>query len=74
MKVLFTSSRMPFALGLVRKLASDEREIYAADDHLLSPGNHSKYLAGHSSIPRRAVTPRASSPSSSGSSGSMGSM
>jgi predicted ATP-grasp superfamily ATP-dependent carboligase len=38
---------MPFALGLVRKLASEERELYAADDHLLSPGNHSKYLAGH---------------------------
>jgi len=38
---------MPFALGLVRKLAGGGREIYAADDHLLSPGNHSKYLAGH---------------------------
>jgi predicted ATP-grasp superfamily ATP-dependent carboligase len=38
---------MPFALGMVRKLAAEGREIYAADDHLLSPGNHSKYLAGH---------------------------
>ena len=47
MKVLITSSRMPFALGMVRKLAAEGREIYAADDHLLSPGNHSKYLAGH---------------------------
>jgi predicted ATP-grasp superfamily ATP-dependent carboligase len=37
---------MPFALGMVRKLAAEGREIYAADDHLLSPGNHSKYLAG----------------------------
>jgi hypothetical protein len=46
-KVLITSSRMPFALGMVRKLAAEGREIYAADDHLLSPGNHSKYLAGH---------------------------
>jgi hypothetical protein len=59
---------MPFALGLVRKLAAEGREIYAADDHLLSPGNHSKYVAGHSSIRRRAATPRASSTSSSGSS------
>jgi glutathione synthase/RimK-type ligase-like ATP-grasp enzyme len=46
-KVLITSSRMPFALGMVRMLAAEGREIYAADDHLLSPGNHSKYLAGH---------------------------
>ena len=38
---------MPFALGMVRKLASEGREIYAADDHVLSPGNHSKYVAGH---------------------------
>jgi hypothetical protein len=38
---------MPFALGMVRKLAAEGREIYAADDHSLSPGNHSKYLAGH---------------------------
>src|SRR5450755_925888 len=47
MKVLITSSRMPFALAMVRKLAAEGREIYAADDHLLSPGNHSKYLADH---------------------------
>jgi hypothetical protein len=38
---------MPFALGMVRKLAAEGREIYAADDHLLSPGNHSKFLASH---------------------------
>jgi hypothetical protein len=31
MKVLITSSRMPFALGMVRKLAAEGREIYAAD-------------------------------------------
>ncbi|WP_433662398.1 carbamoyl-phosphate synthase large subunit [Nocardia sp. CA-128927] len=47
MKILITSSRMPFALAMVRKLAGEGREIYAADDHFLSPGNHSKYLAGH---------------------------
>jgi hypothetical protein len=46
MKVLITGSRMPFALGMVRRLAAEGREIYAADDHLLSPGSHSKYLAG----------------------------
>jgi hypothetical protein len=47
MKVLITSSRMPIAVGMVRKLAAEGLEIYAADDHLLSPGTHSKYLAGH---------------------------
>jgi hypothetical protein len=57
-KVLITSSRMPFALGLVRKLAAEGREIYAADDHMLSPGNHSKYLAGHFVYP----SPRSDTP------------
>lgn len=47
MKVLITSSRMPFALGLVRKLASEVREVYAVDDNVLAAVNHSKYLAGH---------------------------
>jgi hypothetical protein len=46
-RVLITSSRMPFALGMVRKLAAEGHVIYAADDHALSPGSHSKYLAGH---------------------------
>lgn len=47
MRVLVTSSRMPFALGMVRKLAAEGHEVYAADDYGLSPGSHSKYLAGH---------------------------
>ena len=38
---------MPFALGMVRRLAAEGREIYAADDYSLSSGSHSKYLAGH---------------------------
>lgn len=42
MRILVTSSRMPFALGMVRKLASDGHEVYAADDYSLSPGSHSK--------------------------------
>ena len=47
MKVLITSSRMPFALGMVRQLADAGHEVYAADDYAQSPGSHSKYLAGH---------------------------
>jgi len=46
-RVLITSSRMPFALGMVRRLAGEGRAIYAADDYSLSSGSHSKYLAGH---------------------------
>jgi hypothetical protein len=46
-RVLITSSRMPFALGMVRKLAAEGHAVYAADDYALSPGSHSKYLAGH---------------------------
>ena len=56
MRVLITSSRMPFALGMARKLAAKGREIYAADDHLLSPGNHRSTWRATSSIPRRAAT------------------
>ena len=33
MKVLITSSRMPFALGMVRQLADAGHEVYAADDY-----------------------------------------
>jgi hypothetical protein len=46
-KVLITSSRMPFALGMVRQLADAGHEVYAADDYGEAPGSHSKYLAGH---------------------------
>lgn len=47
MKVLITSSRMPFAVGMIRKLATAGHTVYAADAYNLAPGSHSKYLAGH---------------------------
>ena len=47
MRVLVTSSRMPFALAMVRKLAEEGHEVYAADSFELAPGSHSRYLAGH---------------------------
>ena len=50
-KILVTSSRMPFALGMVRELAASGHEVHAADDYALSPGSHSKYLAGHHVYP-----------------------
>ncbi len=46
MKVLITSSRMPFALGMVRQLAAAGHDVYAADDYGQALGNHSKYLSG----------------------------
>jgi glutathione synthase/RimK-type ligase-like ATP-grasp enzyme len=47
MKVLVTSSRMPHALALIRKLAEAGHGVYASDAYGLAPGSHSKYLAGH---------------------------
>lgn len=46
MKVLITSSRMPFALGMVRQLSAAGHEVYAADDYAQALGSHSKYLSG----------------------------
>jgi glutathione synthase/RimK-type ligase-like ATP-grasp enzyme len=46
-KVLVTSSRMPFAIGMVRKLADVGHVVYASDAYALAPGSHSHYLAGH---------------------------
>jgi hypothetical protein len=46
-KVLVTSSRMPFALDAIRKLGERGHEVYATDSYAASPGSHSRYLAGH---------------------------
>ena len=47
MKVLVTSSRTPFALDIVRKLAERGEEVYASDTYEAAPGSHSRFLAGH---------------------------
>jgi glutathione synthase/RimK-type ligase-like ATP-grasp enzyme len=46
-KVLITSSRMPFALDAIRKLGEAGNDVFACDSYKASPGSHSKYLAGH---------------------------
>jgi predicted ATP-grasp superfamily ATP-dependent carboligase len=46
-KVLVTSSRMPFALDAIRKLGESGHEVFACDSYEASPGSHSRYLAGH---------------------------
>jgi hypothetical protein len=47
MRLLITSSRMPFALDAIRKLGECGHEVYASDSYEDSPGSHSRYLAGH---------------------------
>ncbi len=47
MRLLITSSRNPFALDLVRKLAEQGHTVYACDTFNAAAGSHSKYLAGH---------------------------
>jgi hypothetical protein len=46
-KVLITSSRMPFALDAIRKLGETGNEVFACDSYAASPGSHSKYLSAH---------------------------
>jgi glutathione synthase/RimK-type ligase-like ATP-grasp enzyme len=47
MRFLVTSSRMPYAVGMARKLSSAGHTVYASDAYELAPGSHSKYLTGH---------------------------
>jgi hypothetical protein len=42
-----TSSRMPFALDVIRKVGERGHEVFACDSYEASPGSHSRYLAGH---------------------------
>lgn len=46
MRLLVTTSRMPFALDAIRKLADRGHEVFATDCFEAAPGSHSKYLAG----------------------------
>lgn len=54
MKVLVTSSRTPFAIDMVRKLAESGHDVYASDTYPVAPGSHSRFLAGHfvTAVPR----------------------
>jgi hypothetical protein len=47
MRILITSSRMPFALDAIRKLGERGHEVFASDSYAASPGSHSRYLSGH---------------------------
>jgi predicted ATP-grasp superfamily ATP-dependent carboligase len=45
MRILVTTSRMPFALDEIRKLGRLGHEVHASDTFASSPGNHSRYAA-----------------------------
>jgi glutathione synthase/RimK-type ligase-like ATP-grasp enzyme len=45
-RLLITSSRMPFALDAIRKLGERGHEVFATDSYASSPGNHSRYVSG----------------------------
>jgi glutathione synthase/RimK-type ligase-like ATP-grasp enzyme len=46
-RLLVTSSRMPFALALIRRLAEAGHDVYACDTYAAAPGSHSRFLSGH---------------------------
>jgi ATP-grasp domain len=47
MRVLVTSTRMPYALRLVRALGRQGHEVHGADAYADAPGSQSRYVAGH---------------------------
>lgn len=47
MRILLTSSRLPFALALIRGLSEAGHEVYVSDAYEVASGSHSRYLAGH---------------------------
>jgi glutathione synthase/RimK-type ligase-like ATP-grasp enzyme len=59
MKLLITSSRMPFALDAIRKLGERGHEVHACDSYKASPGSHSRYLAGHFTTASASADPEA---------------
>lgn len=51
MRVLVTSSRMPFALDEIRKLGDAGHEVFAADTFRTAPGSHARAVREHHQIP-----------------------
>ena len=47
MRILVTTSRMPFALGLIRRLAEGGHTVYASDSYEVAPGSHSRFVEEH---------------------------
>jgi predicted ATP-grasp superfamily ATP-dependent carboligase len=56
-KVLVTTARMPFALGLIRRLGEAGHEVLASDTYRAAPGGHSRYVSGHFVTPAPKFDP-----------------
>lgn len=59
MRLLITSSRMPYALDAIRKLAERGHEVYASDSYESAPGSHSRFLQGSFTTPPASDDPTA---------------
>lgn len=57
MRILVTTTRMPFTLALIRKLARAGHTMFASDTFDDAPGNHSRFSAHHyvTASPRHAT-------------------
>jgi hypothetical protein len=49
--LLFTSSRMPFALDEIRKFGRRGHRVFAADTIRSAPGSHSRWVGGRARLP-----------------------
>lgn len=47
MRILLTTSRLPFSIALIRGLTAAGHEVYASDAYAVASGSHSRYAAGH---------------------------
>jgi glutathione synthase/RimK-type ligase-like ATP-grasp enzyme len=56
-RILITTSRLPFALGLIRKLAAAGHEVHTSDAFAVAPGSHSRWLSGHTTTAPPAQEP-----------------
>lgn len=51
MKLLVTTSRMPFAVEEIRMLGEEGHRVFAGDTYAHAPGSHSRYVARHFEYP-----------------------
>ncbi|MFO8074313.1 MAG: ATP-grasp domain-containing protein [Polyangia bacterium] len=58
MRILLTSSRMPFAVDEIRKLGRRGHSVVAADTFRLAPGNHSSLAVDSLRLPPPRFDPR----------------
>ncbi len=57
MRILVTTARMPFAVGLVRRLGEAGHTVLASDTYMAAPGSHSRYVSGQFVTPAPRLDP-----------------